>query len=486
MTYNPSFRFLALTTSALWLTACAVGPDFKEPTVPHVSTYTVGNMAEATEGAPALLGNKQFFDIQLDVPAAWWHLFRAPALNHLITKALIANPSLEGAKAALRAAQETAAAAYGDFLPALSGTTDGVRTKTSLSPKSSTLYSSSLNLTYAPDIFGATQRTTENLDALAEIKRFEMEATRLSLMGQITLAVFQEASLRTQIDATNGIIYADEKKLALIKQRFAAGAIARTAVLNQELAMATSKAALPALEQSLAQTRNMLATLMGGFPGQGIGTEFRLSSFTLPTELPLTLPSKMVQRRPDVRASLAALKAANAKIGIATAAMLPKITLSGSYGAGALKASDLFTPTTALWGLAAGLTQPLFEGGRLLHEKRASEANFDQAAATYRQTVLYAFKDVADSLKALETSARILRQEAATEQTAAHSYLIALQQFEAGAISRIDVLSTEKIAHQSRLGLAKAQAQRLTDTAALYQAFGGDWWHKNLDKTEKK
>ncbi len=480
-----AFRFLALATSALWLAGCAVGPDFKQPAPPTVSTYGPDGFLVHTVAAPAHLGGQQRFQPGGDVPAAWWHLFESASLNHLMDQAVKASPSLQAAHAALRAAQETAEASYGGFFPTLSGSASDTHSKATGTNKPLTLYNTSVSLSYVPDIFGATRRTYEGLDAATEAKRFEVEAAYLTLTSNIATTAIQEASLRGQIKAHKAIIKSQKKQLKLIKAQFKAGAIAKIGVLAQKSAVAESKTNLPPLEKALAQTRHLLSVLVGRFPSEGVGASFTLASFKLPKSIPVSLPSKLVEQRPDIRTALANLRAANANIGVATAAMLPQITLTGNYGVGASRMAAMFSPTTAIWGLAASLTQPLFEGGKLRHEKRASEAAFDQSAALYRNIVLSAFQDVANTLKALESDARTLKIQLAAKRAAAATLRLTRQQYNAGAIGYIDLLAAQASYQKSKVSLVKAQAARLADTAALYQALGGGWWQRKEEEKQK-
>ncbi len=463
--------------SAPLLAGCAAGPDFQKPDAPSVSSYGAEETPKETASAPTLLGGLQRFEANGDVPAAWWTLFESAQLNHLIERAIKGNPSLDAARASLRASQETAAARFGGFFPTLSGNASDSRNKSG-STGPYTTYSASVSVSYAPDVFGGTRRGVESAEATAEAALFELEAAYLTLTGNVVTTAIQEASLREQIAATKDIVEAKKKQLALTQEQLAAGAVALAAVLSQQSSLASSEAALPALENSLAQTRHLLAVLLGLFPSEQVGAPFELSGLKLPESLPVSLPSSLVEQRPDIRASLALLKAANADVGVAMAAMLPQFSLTGSYGVSAASAADLFTPTTALWGLAAGLAQPLFQGGELLHKKRAAEALFDATAATYRATVLAAFKDVAGALKALETSAQTLKAQAVAEASAKETLDLVRQQFDAGAVSYIDLLSAQASHQSARIGLIQAQAARLSDTAALFQALGGGWWNR--------
>ena len=468
---------IAISLSVGLLGGCAMGPNFVPPAAPSTVTYGADGLPIETASAKTELGGVQRFLPNGDVPAAWWTLYESAPLNHLIGVAVQSNPSLEAAQASLRAAEENAAAAGGSYFPSLDGSLTSQRTKSRTGSPFS-LYNASVGVSYAPDVFGSTSRQVESLEALAEVQRFEVEAAYLTLTSNVVTTAIQEASLRDQITATKEIIAGQKKQLGMMRAQFDAGAISRQTVLAQSSLVSSSEAALPALEQQLASTRHLMSVLMGQFPSQGIAASFDLTSLKLPTDIPVTLPSKLVEQRPDIRAALANLHAANANIGVATAAMFPQITLSGSYGVSAGAIADLFSPGTAVWGLAAGLAQPLFQGGELLHKKRGKEALFDQAAAQYRSTVLSAFKDVADSLKALESDAQSLKAQSEAERAAAESLSLTTQQFNAGAINAIDLLSAQTSYQQAKIALIKAKAARLTDTAALFQALGGGWWNR--------
>lgn len=467
-----------LLLSSTLLAGCAAGPNFKQPDAPTVASYGPNGLPHETASASVKHGGAQRFMANGDVPAAWWELFQSAPLNHLIDRAIKGSPSLAAAQASLRAAEETALATRGGFFPTISGSATASRSKASGSHAPYTTYNTTVSVSYAPDIFGGVRRAVESADADAEASNFELEAAYLTLTSNVVAAAITEASLRDQIAATEEIIKARKKQLSLTKQKFEAGAVAKTDVLSQETSLAATQASLLPLENQLAQTQHLLAVLLGQFPSEQIGATFTLSDLSLPKDLPVSLPSKLVEQRPDVRAALALLKAANADIGIATAAMLPQFPLTGSYGVAATRMSDMFSPTTALWGLAAGLTQPLFQGGELLHKKRATVALFDKAAATYRQTVLESFKDVADALKTLETDALTLKAQLATEQSAKENLGLVQQQYEAGAVDYLTLLSAQASYQSAKINLIQAKASRLADTAALFQALGGGWWNR--------
>lgn len=482
MRAKSSFRRPATPTALLLVlllaSGCAVGPDFKAPASPDVASYGPDGLPVKTAASATEMGGEQRFLAGGDVPAAWWTLFGSAPLNNLISVAVKSSPTLDAARAALRVAEENAAASYGSFFPAIDGSASAKRSKTSGSDKPFTLYNTTVSVSYAPDVFGGTRRDVESMEAKAEAQKFELEATYLTLTTNVVTTAIQEASLREQIKATQDIIDAQKKVLALMKTQMDVGAIARPAYLSQAATVASNEATLPPMEQQLAATRNLMSVLLGQLPSQDIGARFDFASLNLPQDLPVSLPSKLVEQRPDIRAARANLQAANAGIGVAMAAMLPQFPLTASYGVAAAQMSDMFSPTTALWGLAAGITQPIFHGGELLHQKRAAEATFDQTAATYRGVVLSAFKDVADSLKALESDALALKAQLDAEQAAKQALDLVEQQYKAGAVSYINLLTAQTTYQQAHIAAVKARAARLSDTAALFQSLGGGWWNR--------
>lgn len=472
-----------IALSAAMLAGCAVGPDFVRPAPPQVSGYSREPLPESTAASDVHGGEAQRFVQGLDIPGEWWTLFRSPALNAIIERALAANPNLQAAQAALRVANEERYAAEGALFPALSANASITRERISSASLGSgnrapifTLKTASVNVTYLLDIWGGTRRQIESLTAQAEFQRFELEASYLTLISNVVLAAMQDASLRAQIAATQEIIDIETQELAGLKREFAVGAAANTAVLAQAAALAQARAQLPPLQKQLAQTRDQLAAYLGRFPSEEPTETFDLQSLQLPDTLPVSLPSKLVEQRPDIRASEALLHAASAEVGVATANMLPQLTLSAAYGSET--ANVLFGPGTAIWNLGAGLIQPLFEGGTLLHRRRAAVAAFDEAAAQYRATVITAFQNVADALRSLQSDANAVNAEVAAERAAADSLAASQRQFRNGAISYLALLDAERTYQQARIGEIQAMATRYSDVVALFQALGGGWWNR--------
>jgi len=475
-----------LTVSTL--ASCAVGPDFKSPDAPAAANdgaYTPIPMPQRTVAAPGAAGAAQRFSPGQDIPAQWWLVFHSDALDRLIRSSLSRSPNLAAAQAALRQAQETLNARTGALLyPDVDGklgvTRETAVPGTTAAPAGSlfTLYNASVNVTYTLDVFGASRRELEGLRAAVDYQRFQVEAAYLALTSNLVTAAIRESSLRAQLQATREVLAAQERQLAIIEKQFAAGAIARSPVLVQRTQVAQTRATLPPLEKSLAQTRHQLSVYVGKLPSESGMPEFQLDSLQLPVDLPVTLPSSLVRQRPDIQASEALLHEASAQIGIATAKLYPQITLSGSAGSAALEAGKLFGPGSELWSIGAGLLQPIFNGGALTARRRAAIAAYDQAAAQYRAIVLTAFQNVADALRALDFDASALKAQADAESLARESLELATRQYQLGAVSYLALLDAQRSHQQARVGLAQAQAARYADTAALFQALGGGWWNR--------
>jgi NodT family efflux transporter outer membrane factor (OMF) lipoprotein len=475
------------TALACFLASCAVGPNFKTPEAPRTTGFTPPGEIPAQLEASAAPDSAQHFVEGLDIPGQWWTLFQSPPLNALIERALSNSPTLEAATAALRQANETVAAERGSYYPSASGAVGVQRQKVpgaalgfpQVPSVIYTLNNATLNISYTLDAFGGIRRQVESLGAQAEYERYALEAAYLSLTANLVTAAIAEASLRAQLAATQDIADSQRKQLDITHSRFNAGGASRADILQQQAILQSTLATLPALRTQLAQQRNLLAAYAGTLPADYAGPEFTLDALTLPVELPLSLPSKFVEQRPDVREYSELLHQATAQIGVATANMLPQITLSGSYGGEATSFSNVFSPASVIWSLAASATQPLFKGGQLLHQRRAAVAAAQQAAANYRATVITAFQNVSDTLYALKGDAEALEAQVLAERTAAQSLILVQVQYKSGAASYLQVLSAEQTYQSAAVALVKARAQRYADTAALFQALGGGWWNRN-------
>ena len=480
---------MALLVAAATLVAgCTVGPDFHRPGAPAVGGYTSESLASQTVSANVQGGEAQRFIRDMDIPGQWWVLFHSAPLNSLIESALKANPNLQAADAALRVAMENAYAQAGLYYPSVQANFSPSRQKNpvgTISPTLSSgvpvynLYTAQVSVSYVPDVFGGNRRQVESLNAQAEFQRFQLEATYLTLTSNLVVAAVQEASLRAQIAATERVVSIETEQLEIFRRQYALGAIAMADVIAQEAALAQTLATLPSLKKQLAQQRNLLSALSGRFPSEEPLETFELSTLQLPEELPVTVPSKLVEQRPDVRSAEAQLHAASAQIGVAAANMLPQITLSGAYGGTATQIGHLFDSSNIFWSMAGSVTQTLFAGGTLLHRKRAAVAAFDQAAAQYRSVVITAFQNVADTLRALLFDAETVKAQVVAEHAAAESLDIARRALQLGSISYLAMLNAEQAYQQAVINLAQARANRYADTAALFQALGGGWWNRS-------
>jgi NodT family efflux transporter outer membrane factor (OMF) lipoprotein len=432
-------------------------------------------------------GEEQHFVKDMDIPKQWWALFESPPLNTLVERAITANPTIDAAKAALRQARENVAAQKGFYFPTVQANGSVTRQKNAtgtIAPtltsgvSTFTLYTGQVSVSFIPDVFGSNRRQVESLAAQAEFQDFQLQAAYLALTSNVVSAAFQEASLRSQINATEKIIEIASKILDIQRHHLALGYTAGLDVAAQEAALAQAQTSLPPLEKQLAQTRDLLAALTGRFPSEEFTEKFDLAALHLPQELPVSVPSKLVDQRPDLRAAEAQLHSASAQVGVAIANMLPQLNLTGNMGGASTQLSQLLVPGNTFWTLGASLTQTLFDAGTLLHKKRAAEAGLDQAAAQYRSTVINAFQNVADTLHALQSDADALKAAVDAEKAAKKSLDLTRRQLELGYINYPALLNAEQTYQQALINLVQAQSNRFADTAALFMALGGGWWNR--------
>ncbi len=466
--------------------SCAAGPDYVRPEAPAAKGYTKEPLSDKTTSGDGKGGWAQKFAEGMDVPGQWWTLFHSQELNAVITRALKANPGIQGAEAALRVARENVYAQQGYYYPAAqaglstSRQQTGAQTTNQLSTGESlySLHTAQVSVAYAPDVFGLNRRQVESLQAQAESQRFQYEAAILTLTSNIVVAAVQEASLRGQIAATEEIIRIQSEQLELTRRQFELGAAAEAAVVSLRASLAQTISALPPLRKQLAVQRDLLTALCGGFPSEELTEKFELSSLELPRELPVSLPSRLVEQRPDVRSAEEQLHSASAQIGVAQANRLPQFTINAGVGYSATTISGLFNGQNNFWSLAGGLTQPIFEGGTLLHRKKSAEAAYDQSAALYRATVVGAFQNVADTLRAIQYDGDSVKTAVDAERATKQSFDITLRQAELGDVSYLAILATKQAYQQAVINRVQTQANRLADTAALFQALGGGWWNR--------
>jgi NodT family efflux transporter outer membrane factor (OMF) lipoprotein len=483
---SPRLSFFALAAPFL-TTACVVGPNFHSPAPPAVSGYTA-KPQQTTAATPGVVGGQaQHFISGADIPADWWALFHSKELNALIEQALAHNADLKAAQAALLVAHENTLAQHGAYAPKLTAGVSITRNQDpsgALAPVPSnnaflyTLVTPQLSVSYVPDVFGLAHRTVEGAAAQEQATRYQMIAVDITLSANVAAAVIQEASLEDQIDATNELIAVNREMLSLLQYQHSKGYAAGPDVAAQEAQLKQLEASLPPLMKQRDQQNDLIAVLTGRFPAQARLDKFTLSSLTLPSDLPLSLPSTLVAQRPDVLQAEANLHAASAQVGVATANRLPNITLSANAGSTALAIGQVFGPGTGFWNIGAALLAPIFDGGTLLHEQRGARAAYQQSAEQYRGTVLTAFQNVADTLAALDHDAETLKATAAATEATKNSLDLARLRYKAGYDPYLAVLNAQQAYQQERLSLVQAEAARFADTAALFQALGGGWWHQ--------
>lgn len=469
------------------LGGCMLGPNFHSPAAPGVHSYTEKPLPAKTASVASAgkSGRAQKFVSGKDISAEWWRLFHSKALNELIDSGIANSPNLAAAYASLRQSQEALNAQIGNsMLPAFNGALSGERQLYSQAGFGSAgpsmifnLFNANVNVSYTLDIFGGQRRQIESLAAQVDYQQFELIAAWLSLTSNIVTTAVTIASLHDQIQATHALIKAEDDQLRILKQQYRLGGISEANVLTQQTLVDQARATLPPLEKSLSQSRHALAVLTGAYPNREL-PDFKLRQLNLPEALPVSLPSQLVRQRPDVRASEALLHSASAQIGVATANLFPQFTLTGAYGGESTIPSAVFKNINNVWNILGSASQPLFHGGALLAQRRQAIDAYDLALAQYRQAVLTAFQNVADSLRAIETDARTLRAQRQAEVAARKSLELNEQQYKLGGVSYLSLLTAQQQYQTTRIARIQAQAARYTDTAALFQSLGGGWWNK--------
>ncbi len=496
---------------ATLLYGCSVGPDFERPKPPQATRYSPQPLSEQTASANVSMGESQHFDQQMDIPYEWWKLFQSEQINTLIQKAFKANPDIESAQAALRQAQEFANAQQGYFYPTVTASYSPSRSKLAgnmggnspgvqgngkviqtysnpAGPKFNgpayyNFHVAQLTVGYVPDVFGLNRRQVESTQAQVDNQKLQLEATYLTLASNVVAAAIQEASLRAQLDAVQRIIAIDQESLDILRKQFQLGYVSGMEVAAQEYALASAEQSLPPLNKQLDQTRNLLRALVGETPDQELEQTFTLANLKLPQQLPLSLPSKIVEQRPDVRAAEEQLHYASAQAGVAVANTLPQFAIGAGLGGMASTPDWMFKTGGGFFNLAASVSQTLFDGGTLRARSRAAEQALLQAGAQYRGTVISALQNVADALYTVHSDAEALQAAAKTADAAQTMYELSRKQYQAGQIDYLTRLIAEQNYQAANINLIQAQTNRLGDTAALFQALGGGWWNRENTTT---
>lgn len=488
---RPADVALRAAVVAALAASCTVGPDFRRPAPPAVDRYTAA-------GDPVAAGRQQLH-LRAEVAWDWWRLFRCRALDEVVAEALAHNASLEAGVAALRESQEALRAGHGVFYPQVGvdaaagrerfnparfggpvGDEAGGAAAEAIAPRAASVfsvYSVAGNVRYALDLWGGNRRLVEALGAQVDAQRYALLGAYLAVTSNVVNTVIAAAGYREQLRVTRLLVGAQQDQIAVARARYDAGLTAYDAVAALEAQLAATRATIPALEQRLAQAEHLLTRLVGRTPAEWAPPRIDLADLTLPRDLPVSVPSRLVRQRPDVLLAEAQLHASTAQIGVATAAMLPNVTLSGSLGWSSNAIGTLFDSTSLVWNLLAAVTQPLFDGGTLAHRRDQASYARDVARAQYRDTVLQAFEQVANALRALEHDAAAFAAQREAVAAARTSLRLARVNQRAGTSEYLDLLVANAQYLQALLGYVDAHARRLQDTVLLFVALGGGWWN---------
>ena len=468
---------------------CTVGPDFQPPAPPKQTGYTAPGEPGAQDAQS--MGLRQAVALGGKVTADWWSLFHSAALDQLVRQAVAGNYTLESAKARLAASQETIKATASALYPQVDFSTGAARERVTGAqfglapgalplPTAFNLFQVGPTASYMIDVFGGTHRQVERQTALADYQRYELDATYMSLTGNVVLQAVQVASLRAQRKATEDILQIDRQSVALVQTERQAGAVPDSDLVIVQSQLATDETLLPPLDQQLSTARHALAILLGQSPADWLAPDFDLSGLVLPASVPVSLPSDLVHQRPDILAAEAQLHAAGAQVGVAAAQLYPAITLSAAANLQSLDPGHLFNASSLVWSIAAGLTEPIFDGGLRQAQRRGALDAFRADAADYQQVVLQAFGQIADLLQALAHDADLMAAQKRALDKAAESVRLQQINYAAGGTGVLNLLEAQVQYQRALLGNVRVLAQRYQDTAQLLVAMGGGWWGAKL------
>ena len=459
------------------LAGCMVGPDFERPKPPPVDRYTHEASLATTVEADGLA---QRFNPGGKVIAEWWRLFKSAKLNAVVSKALSGNLSLLAAQANLRQSQASLQAGYGVFFPQLDMGFSPVRQKFSPSRFGSNSASSTFNLytfsttvSYTLDVFGGERRNVESLEAQKDLQRYTAQATYLTLTGNIINTVIAKAAYCAEVSATEQLIGIMQKQIKLTENQVTAGTAPYLNVVSLRSQLASVSATLPPLKQKISQTEHLQANLVGLTPADWNPPKVSLEELTLPSNIPVSLPSDLVHQRPDILSAEAQLHSDSARIGVATAGLFPNISLTGSYGYNNQSLLDLFMSRGNIWSMGANFAQPLFHGGTLWFNRKAAIETYEKSLANYRQTVVSAFSQVADTLTALEHDAEALSAQRQALTAAEEALRLINANYQAGLVNYLQVLTVDTQYQQAKIAYLSTLTQRFQDTVAFFVALGG-------------
>lgn len=467
--------FLALATLSAFIGGCTLGPNFRRPQAP----------AEAYARAIPAAGPARAISPGGAIAADWYRLFNSPALEQLVDQALAGNPNLEAARHGLLAAQFELKAVAGSQLPQIDATGQVGRAHingsflyapTDYISVTGNRFGLGPTLAYNVDIFGGTRRQIESQRAATAAARDQALNTYVTLVDQTVITGFDFAATRAQIEVTHSLIDELQSQFELTRTLENAGKITRSDTLQARAQLENLRATLPGLEQQLDVYRNALAQLSGTTPDAFTPPELSLRDFTLPMQLPVSLPSQLVRQRPDILAAEDQLHQASAAIGVAEAARLPSLGISAQYAQQTSTLSDFFTRPGGIWSIGADVSAPIFHGGTLAARQHEAEEHYRQSLASYRSTVIGAFVEVANALQALGHDADSYASHGDALAAARDDRDLALAQYRAGKYTELQVLTAEQQYQQAALTQVQADVQRFTDTAGLFRALGGGWW----------
>jgi NodT family efflux transporter outer membrane factor (OMF) lipoprotein len=475
-------RGVCLAAIAAIFSACAVGPDYVRPSPPpDTDRYAREPLPTASVAAD---GQTQRFTLNSSIAADWWRLFKSPPLDAAVRQAIANSPTLQASEASLRQSQDNLRAGYGVFFPHVEAGMNASRQRTAALQQSSqkpgtifTVITLSGTVSYALDVFGGGRRSVEGLRAQADYQSYASTAACLTLTANVVNTCIARAAYTAQVRATGQLIDLQNQQLHLSEAQVRAGTAPYAGLLSLRSLIAANQASLAPLKQRISQTEHLLATLEGVVPSNVTLPDIALNELTLPLDLPVSLPSDLVRQRPDILLAEAQLHVASANIGVATAAMFPSFSLNGTYGAVGSNLGNLPAASGRFWSIGPAATVPLFQGGSLWYGRKAAIDAFQVAQANYRQTVLAAFAQVADSLQALEHDAEALQAEVDAQSAAGEALDLLQANYRAGLVAYVDVLAADVQFHQTSIAYVQAVAQRHQDTVALFVSLGGGWWN---------
>ena len=471
-------KFLALVALCGLLSACAVGPNFHAPAPPQgAAGYAVPTPSPINANAPvAVMGEGP--------GAQWWRAFGSADLDALVARALVGNPGLAASNATLQRANQRIAAVAGKRLPQVDAngraehelmnlSTFGFPLPSGFSNPEFDLYSVGGGVSFDPDLWGKNRRALEQARAEGEAQAHQTQAAHLAIAGRVVSDYLAIAAIHDSIATQTALIEESRRNLALTRARTQAGSGTMVEVLSAQAQLSADEGALPALQQNLAEARDLLASLLGLTPAELGATNYSLAQITRPASVPVALPSALVHQRPDILTAEARLHAAVASIGVAQANMYPNITLGASVEQAANLTSQLFSPSFRGFDLFGSVSAPIFHGGSLHAAKRGAEAEARAAAASYRETVLGAFAQVSDLLAGLSNDAAAVASARQTAALTQQSLDLSRLSFQVGNSGILQVLDASRANQRAAMGLLNAQSRQYLTIARLYVATAG-------------